>query len=90
MKLESIVLKTGSAAIGHLISAGLAIDAVNNAVNGNYEMAAVEGIVSAYIQVSKYFDRKKQRMIQDFSDRVHNEYVPQMNALSQSLEPYSP
>ncbi|MCK5630193.1 MAG: hypothetical protein KAI26_06230 [Nanoarchaeota archaeon] len=89
MKLESIILKTGSA-IAHLVSAGLAIDAVNNAVNGNYEMAAVEGIASAYIQVSEYFDRKKQRMIQDFSDRVHNEYVPQMNALSQSLEPYSP
>jgi hypothetical protein len=87
MKLESIILKTGSA-IGHLVSAGLAVDAVHNAMNGNYEIAAIEGIASIYIQVSKYFDRKKQKEIQDFSDRVHNEYVPQMEALSQSLKPY--
>ncbi|MCH7568794.1 MAG: hypothetical protein IIA87_05220 [Nanoarchaeota archaeon] len=84
MKLESIILGTGST-IGHLVSAGLAIDAVNNAFNGNYEMAAVEGIASAYIQISKHLCRKRQGMIQDFSDRVHNEYVPQMNAISQRL-----
>ena len=88
MKLESIILKTESA-IGHLVSAGLAIDAVHNAVNGNYEIATVEGIASAYIQVSKYFDRKKQKMIQDFSDRVHNEYIPQIEVLGRSLKPYS-
>ncbi len=88
MKLESIILKTGSA-VGHIVSAGLAVDAVNNVINGNYEMAAVEGIISAYIQVSKYFDRKRQRIIQDFSDRVHNEYVPQMQTLTERLKSYS-
>ncbi len=88
MKLESIILKTGST-IGHLVSLGLAADAINNAVNGNYELAAIEGITSAYIQVSKYFDRKKHKMIQDFSDRVHNKYVPQMQEFTKRLESYS-
>jgi len=87
MKLKSIILKTGSS-IGHLASAGLAIDAVNNAFNGNYEMAAVEGIASAYIQVSGYFGIKKQKVIQDFSDKVYNEHVPQMEELSQILKSY--
>lgn len=71
--------------MGHLVSAGLAIDVVNNALNGNYKIATVEGITSVYIQVSKYFDRRKQKLVQDFSDKVHGEYIPQSEALSRSL-----
>jgi len=84
MKLDSIILKTGDA-VGHLVSAGLALDAVNNASQGNYKLAVAEGIVSAYIQVSKYFDRRKKHLIAEFSDRVHNEYVPQMQAMTDRI-----
>lgn len=61
MNLEPIILKTGNS-IGHLVSAGFAVDAINNAVKGNYEIAAVEGVFSAYLQFSKYLDRKTKRV----------------------------
>ncbi len=73
----------------HLISAGLAIDAINNTLNGDYKMAVFEGILSAGVQVSKYFARKKQKRTKDFQDKVPNGYVPKLNVFNQGLKPYS-
>lgn len=84
MKLDSIILKTGNT-IGHLASAGLALDSAINFYQGNYSFAAVEGIVSISIQTSKYFDRKKQHAIAGLSDSVHNEYVSQIQAMTDRI-----
>jgi len=81
MKLESIIFKTGSA-IGHIASAGLAIDAINNITNGNYELGMIEGIASAYIQVSKYINRKEHNRIQNFLNKLQNEYIPKIKAIN--------
>ena len=65
--LGNLVIKTGDIC-SHIIAAGLGMDAVRNLYNGistgntsYYQLAALEGIASVGIEVSKYLDRRKQR-----------------------------
>lgn len=69
-----------------LVSAGLAIDAINNTINGNYEFAVVEAIASAYLQISKYYDKKIQRINHDFSDKIYKKYIPDIQLLTKRAE----
>lgn len=57
MSIGNIIVRVGDG-IGHLVSAALGIDAINNTANGNYEIAAFEAATATYIQVKKYIDRK--------------------------------
>ena len=69
MELDKIIIRTGDI-LGHTIAAGLGIDAFINATQGDYQMAAVEAIASVGIEVAKYLDRRKQRIILKFCGRV--------------------
>ncbi len=69
MELKYIVLKTGDL-VGHLIAAGLGIGAINNAINGNYDIAATEGIISVGIEASKYLYREKQNILNNIERRL--------------------
>ena len=81
MKLESVVFKTKEAAC-HLASAGLALDAINNAYTGNYEFAAAEGILAAYLQISRYLDARKRDLFAEISDRIYSKYIPILKEMS--------
>jgi len=69
MKLDKIVIRTGDV-LGHTIAAGLGIDAFINATQRDYQMAAVEAIAFVGIEVVKYLDRRKQKVISGFCSRV--------------------
>lgn len=78
MNLEILALKTKSM-FGHVIAVGLTADIVNNTIfQDNYRSAAIEGIAVVYIEALRYFDRKKQKKINESPDKIYNERSPQL------------
>jgi len=84
MRLGNLVMKAWDVG-GHVVATGLGIDAFINATQGNYKMAAVEAIVSAGIEVAKYLDRKKQRVVSEFCERVPA-YVVEANRINREFQ----
>ena len=83
MRLDNLVIGTGDI-IAHGIAGVVGLDAVNNAIHGNYKMAAVEAIISTGIEVSKYFDRQKRKVVADFCAKVPG-YIARANKINQQL-----
>ncbi len=86
MRLDNLVIGAGDI-IAHGFAGVLGVDAVNNAIHGNYQMAVAEAIMSTGIEVSKYFDRQKRKVVADFVARVP-EYILRMNRLNQQIVGY--
>ena len=82
MKLESIILNSGKI-MGHVISAGLVGDAINQVSQGNYAMATVEILAIAHIQISKYQEDKIQKVKDWYTDHFNQNVIPRLQ-LSQS------
>ena len=86
MRLDNIVIGAGDI-IAHGVAGVLGVDAVNNAIHGNYKMAVAEAIISTGIEVSKYLDRQKRKVIADFVAKVP-EYIARANRLNQQIVGY--
>ena len=84
MRLSNLVMKAWDVG-GHVVATGLGIDAFINATQGNYKMAAVEAIASAGIEVAKYLDRRKQKAVSEFCDRVPI-YVAEANRINKESQ----
>ena len=84
MKLDNIVIRTGDI-LGHTIAAGLGIDAFINSTQRDYQMAAVEAIAFVGIEVVKYLDRRKQRVISEFCSRVPD-YVAEAGRINRESQ----
>jgi hypothetical protein len=88
VKLDSIVLKTGDI-MGHLASAGLALDSVYNVSQGNHELAAVEAMISAYVQLSKSHSRKRKQLFNELAEitaTIRNLYIPQLQKINEQVK----
>jgi hypothetical protein len=46
----------------HGVAGILGADAINHVINGNYQIAALESIASAGIEILKYYEGKEQRI----------------------------
>lgn len=76
-KLEKII-QTTCDVIGFLVYSGLAVDAIRNAVKGNYTISAIEGLASLYIGFEEYMRRQERRF--------DNLYGQEVTALSERLD----
>ena len=81
MRLNDLIIGAGDI-IAHGIATVVGIDAINNAVQGNYKVATVEAIISAGIEISKYLNRRRQNIIADFQGKVPV-YVAEANRINQ-------
>ena len=84
MSIDGVVTKLVDGA-AHLISGGLFIDSAINFSQGQYELAAMELIGAAYVQVRKHQDKKRRERIQAFSRYVNNEFKPSVAAVQANV-----
>lgn len=62
MPVTDYVSKIGRG-IAHLASGALALDVVNNVTQGNYETAAAEAIIAAYIEASIFLGKREEQYL---------------------------
>ena len=83
MRLNDLVVKALDVG-AHVFASVLAVDAVINATQGNYQMAAIEAIGSAGIEVYEYLDRREQKATSEFNERMSS-YLTEASRIKDSL-----
>ena len=66
---------------GYLAGAGLIGDAVYHAAGGEFELAALEGVVGIYAGVLGYSSGRNRRLLQDY-ERVTDEIVKETGEIT--------
>jgi|TARA_Y100000310_G_scaffold344524_1_gene457746 hypothetical protein len=85
-KLEKII-QTTCDVIGFLVYSGLAVDAIRNAVKGNYTISAIEGLASLYIGFEEYM-RRQDRKFYNSAEQELTTISERLDAIPQE-QPYN-